>query len=75
MILLHNITTRNYYIHFEEINSYKYDTINFDEMIKDDPQKIIEFIRQRQAEGVDNIRMEFTLEHENINILKIILSE
>lgn len=70
LILLHNITTRNYYIHFEEINSYKYDTINFDEMIKDDPQKIIEFIRQRQAEGVDNIRMEFTLEHENINILK-----
>ena len=70
LILLHNITTRQYYVHFEEIQSYRYDTINFDEMIKDDPQKIIEFIKQRQAQGVNNIRMEFTLEHENINILK-----
>ena len=70
LILLHDINTRQYYVHFEEIQSYRYDTINFDEMIKDDPQKIIAFIKERQAQGVDNIRMEFTLEHENINILK-----
>lgn len=70
IILLHNIKTRKYYIHFQPIESYRYDTINFDEMIKDDPANIINYIKQRQAEGIHNIRMEFTVDHSNINILK-----
>ena len=70
LILLHNITQKQYYVHFQEVQSYRYDTINFDEMIKQDPQNIINFIKERQASGIDNIRMEFTIDHENIQILK-----
>lgn len=69
-ILLHNVVSREYYIHFEEVQSYRYDTINFDEMITYDPSVVISEIKRLQDSGIDNIRLEFTADHENINIIK-----
>ncbi len=64
-ILLHNIATMKYCMHFEPITSFRYDTINLDDMIKADPQKIIEEIKRRKAQGIDYIRVQFTENNEN----------
>ena len=71
IILLHNIRTREHYINFEPIYSFRYDTINLDSMIMEDPNTIIQYIKNLQANGIDNIRIQFTKNNENtLNILK-----
>jgi len=61
MIILHNLDTGEHYAHFEEITSFRYDTINLDNMVNSDPKQVVEYIRQLQASGIDNIRVEFTM--------------
>lgn len=61
MIVLHNLDTQEHYAHFEEIVSFRYDTINLDEMVSRDPKEVIAYISNLQAQGIDNIRVEFTL--------------
>lgn len=71
IILLHNIQTREHYIHFEPIKSFRYDTINLDTMIDEDPTKIIKYIKNLQDQGIDNIRIQITKNNEdNLNILR-----
>lgn len=70
-ILLHNIDTLEYYVHFQPIQSFRYDTINLDDMLQGDPRLIIEYINQLQASGIDHIRVQFTNNVEDsINIVK-----
>ena len=64
-ILLHNIKTMKYCMHFEPITSFRYDTINLDYMLQSDPQKIIEEIRARREQGIEYIRVQFTKNNEN----------
>lgn len=45
LILLHNMDTREYYMHFEVITSHRYDTVNLDDMIMEDPKNIIEYVK------------------------------
>ena len=71
IILLHNLDTREYYVHFQKIISQRYDTINLDEMLSRDPKDVIAYIKSLQESGIDNIRVEFTLScPENLAILK-----
>lgn len=71
IILCHNLDTQEHFIHFESIKSFRYDTINLDYMLNEDPNKIINYLKQLQASGIDNIRVEFnTYNEENLNILK-----
>lgn len=71
IILLHNITTREHYIHFESIKSFRYDTINLDAMIDGDPSEMIKYIQSLQDQGIDNIRIQLTKNNEdNLNILR-----
>lgn len=70
LILTHNLNTREYYVHFEEIQSFRYDTINLDLMLLEDPKKVIEHVKLLQANGIDNIRIEFTVDSENIEIVR-----
>lgn len=65
-ILLHNIVTGQYHIHFEPIMSFRYDTINLDCMLNLDPKQIIEYIETKRSEGIDNIRIQFTQNNETI---------
>lgn len=67
IILIHNLIQRDYYVHFEPIKSFRYDTINLDNMLHSDPQKVIEYIKKKKAEGIDNIRIKFT-EYDDTNI-------
>ena len=61
MVILHNLDTQEHYAHFEEITSFRYDTINLDEMVDKDPKEVIAYISELQKQGIDNIRVEFTL--------------
>lgn len=71
IILLHNLDTHEHYVHFETIESFRYDTINLDHMIMYDPKDIIAHLKQLQASGIDNIKVEFSLDNEeNLNIIK-----
>lgn len=71
MILLQNIESREYYVHFEPIESFRFDTINLDSMINGDPKDIIEYVKNLQASGVHNVRVKFTENNEdNLNIIR-----
>ena len=72
MVILHNLDTHEYYPHFEEIQSFRYDTINLDHMLNKDPKEVVTYLKQLQASGVDNIRVEFTSNDNmaNIELLK-----
>lgn len=69
-ILLHDLDTREYYMHFEEIKSFRYDTVNLDDMLSQDPKKIIEYISKLKDDGIDHIRVIFTMPSSNIPIVK-----
>lgn len=73
LILLHNIKTRKYIIHFEPIYSFRYDTINMDELLKNnkDPKSIIDSIKTMHDNGIDYVRAQFTINcPEKLSILK-----
>jgi DNA repair exonuclease SbcCD nuclease subunit len=65
IVMLHNIDTREYCINFEPIESFRYDTINLDSMINEDPKRVIEYVKKLQEDGIDNIRVQFTQNNEN----------
>ena len=66
IILNHNVTTGQYYLYFEPIVSYKYDTVNMDEYIGRDPKELIEKINYIQSQGSNFLRLEFTKTDENL---------
>lgn len=59
-ILIHNIKERKYLLHFEPITSFRYDTINLDYMIDQDPKTIIDYLRKLSSEGIDYLRIIIT---------------
>ena len=70
IILLHDLDTRRYHLHFEEIKSFRYDTINLDHLLAD-PQKTITYVNQLKQMGIDFIRLEFSIDKEDcLNIVK-----
>lgn len=69
-VLVHNIDTGKYYYHFQEIQSFRYDTINLDHMCNSDPKDIVAYVKQLQLQGIHNIRLEFTVDSSVVNVLK-----
>ena len=69
-VLIHNIDTGQYYYHFQEIQSFRYDTINLDYMCNSDPKDIVAHVKQLQLQGIHNIRLEFTVDSSVVNVLK-----
>lgn len=72
LIVLYNLDTREHYTYLKEIKSFRYDTINLDDLITSDPKDIIAYVDKLHADGIDNIRIQFTKEipSDNLNILK-----
>lgn len=72
LIVLYDLDSRLHYTYLQEIKSFRYDTINLDELIASDPKDIIEYVNKLHDEGIDNIRIEFTkdIPTDNLNILK-----
>ena len=70
LIVLHDLDSRRYNVHFEEIKSFRYDTINVDHLLMD-PQKAISYIDNLKKSGIDFIRLKFTIDKEDcLNIIK-----
>ena len=60
LLAAHDLDSGMYQIQFEEIQSFKYRTINFDVLISEDPKKIIDYIlKLKKDEGIDNIKIRF----------------
>jgi len=60
ILMSYNMTTRQYYLDYEEIVSDTYKTINIDQLINNDPIETINYIRNLKAtEGIDFIKVKF----------------
>ena len=70
IICLHNLDSHQSYIHLEEITSFRYDTITLDDMINNDPKDIISYVSNLKSQGIDYIKIRFTENSNNVNILK-----
>lgn len=71
LILVHNINTRKYLIHMEPIQSFRYDTVNLDDMLKSDPRYIVDYINKLKTNGIDHIRIKFTVnDADKISLLR-----
>lgn len=65
LIVLHNLDTQEHYTHFEEIKSFRYDTINLDHMLMSDPKEVIDYVSKLKEDGIDFIRIEFNSVNDN----------
>ena len=74
LISLHNLDTHYHYTHMEPVKSFRYDTIDANELITRDPQEVIEYLNNLQSNGIDNIRLDLSkmLSQEELNKLTIL---
>lgn len=70
LICLHNYKTREFYVHFQEIESFRYDTINIDDILSNDPKDIINYIQGLKASGIDNIRIQFSHDTASTEVIR-----
>lgn len=72
LICVHDLDTREYIVHLEEIQSFRYDTIDLDDLISLDPKDSIEYINTLKKEkGIDYLRVRFLkdLPDDFINVI------
>ena len=70
IVLLHDLDTRQYRVHFEEIKSFRYDTVNLDHLLSD-PQRAISYVTKLKESGIDFVRLEFSVDKQDcLNIIK-----
>ena len=68
LILLHDLDTQVHYVSFQEVTSFRYDTIYLDELVSEDPKVICDYINSRkQNEGIDFIKVKFRVPVANYN--------
>lgn len=74
IIALHNLDTHEHYTHLEPIKSFRYDTIDANELIMRDPKEVIEYLKGLHDQGIDHVRLNLTrlLSPEELNNLTII---
>lgn len=61
MILVHNLETRMYFPYMEFVKSFRYDTVDINDLITNDPKDIIHYIDNlKQTHNIDNLRIKFT---------------
>ena len=70
MILCHNLDTQYYYVHFEEIKSFRYDTIDMDQLLLSDPNEVIKYLEGLHDSGIDHIRLVIKKYSDNLPIIK-----
>lgn len=75
LVVLHNLDTHEHYTHLEPIKSFRYDTVNLDDLLSLDPKNIIDYVFKLQSEGIDYVRVEFKnilneQQQANLNIIK-----
>ena len=62
----------SHYVDFVPIKSFKYKTIDLDDIISEDPQVVIQYINKlKEDEGVDFIKVRFNSSVSNANKIVI----
>ena len=60
LIVVIDLDNQRYYTNFEEITSFRYDTIELEDIISTDPKKVIEYIDNlKHTRGIDYIKIKF----------------
>lgn len=60
LIVLQDLDTGYHYTHFQKIESFRYDTIYLDELVSNDPKKVIDFITSvKRDRNIDFIKIKF----------------
>lgn len=63
LLCMQNLDSGDHYIYKQPITSFKYETINLDDMISCDPKTIIDYINKlKQEKNIDYIRIVFSKE-------------
>lgn len=61
LVGVHDLDSRYYIMHLEEIKSFRYDTILLDDILSSDPKEVIEYISNLKKErGIDKLKVKFT---------------
>ena len=71
MVLCHDLDTGYYYNHFEEITSFRYDTVDLDNLLLSDPKQVIEYLDNLNAQGVHYIKLKI----RSINPTNVIIKD
>lgn len=62
LLLSHDLDTQIHYVQFEKIESFRYDTIFLDQLVSEDPKKIIDYINKlKNEQGIDYIKVRFRI--------------
>lgn len=69
LICLHDTSSGRFYTHFSEIESFRYDTINIDDMLNRDPRQVISYIQGLKEQGIHKIRVQFSHDSSSIQII------
>ena len=59
LVCAYSQDTGFYYVDFQSIESFRYDTICLDDMLETDPKAVIAYIIEKQNTGVDYIKIKF----------------
>lgn len=60
LIVIMDLDTRMYYTHFEEITSFRYDTIELKDIMSNDPKVVIEYLDNLKTQkGIDYLKVKF----------------
>ena len=70
LILCHNLETQEYYVGFEEIVSFRYDTLDLDNILMSDPREIINYLERLKSNGIDYIKLKIRKRPEIVPILR-----
>ena len=62
--------THQYYTHFETIESFRYDTIQLDDMLNSNPQEVIQHILYLKSQGIDFIKIRFSEVNSTTDLIK-----
>ena len=62
LVVSHDLDTQIHYVHFEKIESFRYITIYLDELVSEDPKKIIDYINNiKNEQNIDFIKVRFRI--------------
>lgn len=73
LLVLYDLDQRKHYTHMIPVVSFRYDTIDIDEIMTQDPKKVIEYINElKEKENIDYLRIKFTerFPSDNLEIVK-----
>lgn len=70
LVCIYDKMTHQYTVDFQPIESFRYDTINLDEMINCNPKDIIDYIISLKNQGIDFLKIRFKAANSSTDAVK-----